>query len=305
MKNFLCINDCSAEQLKDLLHLSSELKKIYKSNQRDLCLTGKTVAMLFEKPSLRTRISFQVAMTDLGGDVIYVKPEDIGGIGKREPIKDIARVLSRYVHCITARTFEHTKITELALYATVPVINALTNWSHPCEAIADVLTIQEHCGRIEGVKIAFVGDGNNVARSLAFAASKLGMKMVIASPSGYELDSDTVKTANAPRPDCVEQTNDPYKAVLDADVIYTDTWVSMGQESEKQKRIKDFAGFQVNSELVKSASPGVKIMHCLPAYRGYEITNEVTESANSIIFDQAENRLHFQRALLKKLLSSE
>jgi ornithine carbamoyltransferase len=259
--------------------------------------------MLFEKPSLRTRISFEVAMTDLGGSVIYIKPEDIGGIGKREPIKDIARVLSRYVHGIVARTFEHSAVTELAEYATVPVINALTNWSHPCEAMGDVLTIAEHCGKIEGIKIAFIGDGNNVARSLAFACGKLGMKMIIASPAGFELDDGSIRSANQVLSGSVQQINDPLQAVRDVDVIYTDTWISMGQESEKQKRITAFAGFQVNSELVKSAPAGVKIMHCLPAYRGFEITDEVVESLNSIMFDQAENRLHFQRALLKKLLA--
>ena len=303
MRNFLSINDCSAEQLKELLGVSSELKKLYKAGGRDLSLAGKTLAMLFEKPSLRTRISFQVAMTELGGSAIYVKPEDIGGIGKREPIKDVARVLSRYVDGIMARTFEHSTITELAALADVPVINALTDRLHPCQAMADVLTIEEHCGRLEGVKIAFIGDGNNVARSLAFACAKLGMKIVIATPAGYELDYESIEKANQISADSVIQTNNPGEAVADADIIYTDTWVSMGQEEEKQERLSDFAGFQVNAELLKSAPANAKIMHCLPAYRGFEITDEVAESANSIMFDQAENRLHFQRALLKKLMS--
>jgi len=303
MKNFLSINDCSTEQLCELLSESRELKKLYKSGGQDLCLSGKVLAMLFEKPSLRTRISFQVAMTDLGGSAIYVKPEDIGGIGKREPVKDMARVLSRYVDGIMARTFEHSTVTELAEFATVPVINALTDWSHPCQAMADVLTIQEHCGRLEGVKIAFIGDGNNVARSLAFACAKLGMKMVIATPAGYELDADTIETANRISADSVYQINEPAQAVTGADIIYTDTWVSMGQENEKKKRIKDFKGFQVDTELVKLAKGDAKIMHCLPAHRGFEITDEVAELSNSIMLDQAENRLHFQRALLKKLMS--
>ena len=303
MKDFLCIDDCSTEQLKQLLEESIALKKLYKTGGRDLCLSGKTLAMLFEKPSLRTRISFQVAMTELGGNAIYVKPEDIGGIGKREPIKDMARALSRYVNGIMARTFEHSTVTELAAFAEVPVINALTDWSHPCQAMADMLTIQEQSGRWEGVKIAFIGDGNNVARSLAFACAKLDMKMVVASPVGYELDGESIQRANRVSADSVRQTNDPAEAVVQADIIYTDTWVSMGQELEKQKRIKDFAGFQVNAELVKSAKGGAKIMHCLPAYRDFEITDEVAESPDSIMFDQAENRLHFQRALLKKLMS--
>lgn len=303
MKNFLCINDCTVEQLKELLEESSELKKLYKAGSRDLSLSGKTLAMLFEKPSLRTRLSFQVAMTNLGGDTIYIKPEDIGGIGKREPVKDMARVLSRYVDGIMARTFEHGTVTELAEFATVPVINALTDWSHPCQGMADVLTISEHCGRLEGVKIAFIGDGNNVARSLAFACAKLGMKIVVATPAGYELDGQTIQTVNRVSPDSVIQTNDPTQAVAEADIIYTDTWISMGHEDEEKKRIDDFAGFQVNADLIKSAPADVKIMHCLPAHRGFEITDEAVESPNSIIFDQSENRLHFQRALLKKLLS--
>jgi ornithine carbamoyltransferase len=303
MKDFLSINDCPTEFLKELLRLSVRLKRLYRYGSNETSLAGKTLAMLFEKPSLRTRISFQVAMTDLGGNVIYVKPEDIGGIGKREPVKDISRVLSRYVDGIMARTFEHTTVTELAQYASVPVINALTDWSHPCQAMADVLTIEEHFDNTKDLKIAFVGDGNNVARSLAFACARFGMKMTVASPKGYELDNETIEQANQILADCVEQVNDPIAAVKDANVIYTDTWVSMGQEDEKQKRIADFKGFQVNAELLKAAPEKVKIMHCLPAYRGYEIADEVVESPNSIIFDQAENRLHFQRALLKKLLS--
>jgi ornithine carbamoyltransferase len=303
MKHFLTINECSADELNELLELSSSLKKLYKTGGRDVCLAGKVLAMVFEKPSLRTRISFQVAMSDLGGSAIFIRPEDIGGIGKREPIKDMARVLSRYVDGIMARTFEHNTLLELAKFATVPVINALSDLSHPCQAMADVLTIKEHLGRLEGVKIAYVGDGNNVARSLAFAAAKLGMKMVVASPKSYELDWGTIEKTNAILADSVSITNDPVKAVADADVVYTDTWISMGQENEKQKRIRDFKGFQVNAELLKSAPPEAKIMHCLPAYRDYEITDEVVESSNSLIFDQSENRLHFQRALVKKLMS--
>jgi len=303
MKDFISIKSCSADELNELLELSVELKKLYKGGSRDLCLSGKTLVMLFEKPSLRTRMSFQIAMTDLGGSPIYVKPEDIGGIGKREPVKDMARVLSRYADGIMARTFGHETVIELAEFATVPVINALTDWSHPCQAMADALTIQEHLGSLAGVKLAYIGDGNNVARSLAFTSAKLGMKMTVGTPAGYELDEETIKAANEISAGCVAQTNDPKEAVAGADVIYTDTWVSMGQEDEKKKRIADFAGYQVNAELVKAAGGKAKIMHCLPAYRGYEITDEVVESANSIIFDESENRLHFQRALLKKLMS--
>jgi len=302
MKDFLSTYDCSAQQLDELLRFSTGLKNLYKAAGNDLCLSGKVLAMLFEKPSLRTRISFHVAMTDLGGSVIYVKPEDIGGIGKREPVKDIARVLSRYVDGIMARTFEHETVTELAKFATVPVINALTDWLHPCQAMADALTIKEYLNRLEGVKLAYIGDGNNVARSLAFVSAKFGMKMVIASPAGYQLDAESIDKANQVSAGSVRQTSDPKAAVEGADIIYTDTWVSMGHEEEKKKRCADFEGFQVNAELVKLA-PDARIMHCLPAHRSFEITDDVAESPNSIIFDQSENRLHFQRALLKKLMS--
>jgi len=303
MKHFLNIRECSADELNELLDLSESLKKLYKSGGRDVCLPGKALAMIFEKPSLRTRISFQVAITDLGGTAIIIRPEEIGGIGKRDPIKDMARVMSRYVDGIMARTFEHTTVEELAKYSTVPVINALTDISHPCQAMADVLTIKEHLGRLKDVKIAFIGDGNNVARSLAFACAKLDMKMVVASPKSYELDWGTVEKANSIKAGSVSITNDPVKAVAGANIVYTDTWVSMGQEDEKKQRIKAFKRFQVNSELLESAPKDAKIMHCLPAYRGLEITDEVVESPNSIIFDESENRLHFQRALLKKLMS--
>ena len=301
MKNFLSINDCSVDELKELLQLSSELKKHDKNGTLKRTLKGKILAMIFEKASLRTRMSFEIAMADLGGAAIYLKPENIGKMGEREPIKDIARVFSRYVHGIMARTFAHKTLIELAKYADVPVINALSDFSHPCQGMADMLTIKEHLGRLEGVRIAFIGDGNNVARSLAFASAKFGMKMTIASPADYELDAESIETANSIKKSSVVQLRESADAVKDADVIYTDTWISMGQETETQKRTEAFKGYQVNAELI-NLSPAAKIMHCLPAHRGYEITDDVMESANSIIFDQAENRLHFQRALLQKLL---
>lgn len=302
MKSFLSIGDCSQDELEALLRLSSELKRLYKGGGRDLCLSGKVLAMLFEKTSLRTRISFQVAMSDLGGTAIYLKPEDIGIIGKREPAKDMARVFSRYVDGIMARTFAHETLLELDRWATVPVINALSDWSHPCQAMADMLTIQEHCGRLQGLKLAYIGDGNNVARSLAFACAKLGMAFVCASPEGYELDRQTLEAANSVSPGCAAQIRRPEEAVQDADIVYTDTWISMGQEEEKAQRLKDFQGYAVDMMLLSKAPKNVKVMHCLPAYRGNEITDEVMESEKSIVFDQAENRLHFQRALLKYLM---
>ena len=303
MKSFLTIRDCDLGQLNELLELSGQLKRLYKTGGRDLCLAGKVLAMLFEKTSLRTRVSFQVAMSDLGGTAIYLKPGDIGVIGQREPAKDMARVFSRYVDGIMARTFSHETLEELDKWSSVPVINALSDWSHPCQAMADMLTIKEHFGKLAGLKLTYIGDGNNVARSLAFACAKFGMKYSIAAPAGYELDAGTLDTANGICAGCAEQTGEPAKAVAGADIVYTDTWISMGQEAEKEKRVRDFEGFQVNAALLAAAPKTAKVMHCLPAYRGYEITDEVVESERSIIFDQAENRLHFQRALLKKLLS--
>lgn len=302
MKSFLAINDCTADELYELLDLSCQLKALYKSGRRDTCLSGKVLAMLFEKASLRTRISFEVAMNDLGGNGLYLKPEDIGIIGEREPAKDMARVFGRYIDGIMARTYAHDTIIELDKWAGVPVINALSDWSHPCQAMADLQTIQEHCGDLKGLKLAYVGDGNNVARSLAFACAKFGMDFVCASPVGYELDDQSLNVANTILADCAAQTNDPVAAVTDAQVVYTDTWVSMGQEEEKEKRIKDFQGFAVDEALMANAPDNAKVMHCLPAYRGYEISDGVMESENSVVFDQAENRLHFQRALLKYLM---
>ena len=303
MDHFIAISQHTPDELNELIDLSIELKGLYKSGGRDLCLAGKTLAMLFEKTSLRTRMSFQIAMDNLGGNAIYMKPDDIGIIGKREPAKDVARVLGRYVDGIMARTFAHQTIIDLAEFSGVPVINALSDWSHPCQAMADVQTIKEHLGDLNGLKLAYVGDGNNVARSLCFVSAKFGMKCFVASPEGYKLDEESLRRANEFCEGAAVQVTDPAEAVAGAQVVYTDTWVSMGQEEEKAKRVNDFEGYQVNGELMSKAAAGAKVMHCLPAYRGYEITDEVVESENSIIFDQAENRLHFQRALLKKLLT--
>jgi len=302
VKHFIEIEDYSIEDLQLLLTMSAELKELYRSGGRDTPLAGKTMAMVFEKPSSRTRISFQVGMAQLGGSAIYLRPEDIGGLGKREPISDLTRVLNGYVDVIVARTFQHDSVLELAQYATVPVINALTDRAHPCQAMADVLTIREQYGNLDGVKLAYIGDGNNVARSLAFACKKLGLNFVIASPKGYELNGDIMDKLQDQGPGTVTCLTDPREVVQDADVIYTDTWISMGQEDEKEKRIQDFQGFQVNRELLHATGRDTKVMHCLPAYRGLEISDDVIESPNSIVFDQAENRLHFQRALLKYLV---
>ena len=302
VRHFLEIKDYTSEELQKLLAQSAALKKLYKEGGRDMCLAGKTMVMIFEKPSARTRMSFEVLMTQLGGAAMYIRQEDIGGLGKREPIKDLTRVLNGYVDVIVARTFAHESVLELARYATIPVINALTDFSHPCQAMADMLTIQEHCGGLEGRKLVYVGDGNNVAWSLAMASVRLGVEMVIAAPAKYALPANLVKQLEAEGgPGRVTHTNDPQAAVKGADVIYTDTWTSMGQEEEKQQRIKDFADFAINGALMKMAGGQAKVMHCLPAYRGLELTEEVIESEQSIVFDQAENRLHFQRALVKYL----
>ncbi len=308
MNDFIVLEDCSVSELTDLLKLSADLKAQDKRGQEDRCLKGRTMAMIFEKPSSRTRMSFQVAMTKLGGDTIYNRPEDIGGLlGKREPIKDIARVMNGYVDVIVARTFSHEAVCELAEYADVPVINALTDKAHPCQAMADMLTIQEHCGNLAGRTLAYIGDGNNVANSLAVACVRLGMTFHIAAPKGYELSAELIARLSKPGSGAgtIRCFTKPADAASGADVLYTDTWVSMGQEEEKEKRIRDFAGYQINAELMKHAKPGAKVMHCLPAYRGLEITEEMIESPQSIIFQEAENRLHFQRALLKYLLAGK
>lgn len=304
-KHFISIEDYTSDQLHLLLDQSAQLKELYRNGGRDLCLTGKTMVMLFEKPSSRTRFSFQVGFTQLGGDVIYTRPEDIGGpLGRREPIKDITRVLNGYVDAIVARTFAHQTLLELARYATVPVINALSDMAHPCQAMADMLTIREHFGVLEGVTLAYIGDANNVTYSLAMACGRLGLKMIIAVPTKYAFDDETMdRLRGRGASGQLFSTTDPYEAVKNADVIYTDTWTSMGQEADKEQRIKDFQGFQVDRGLLDAAPENAKVMHCLPAYRGLEITDEVIESPQSIVFDQAENRLHFQRALLKYLLT--
>ncbi len=302
-KHFLSLHDFTRQELIDLLDLSTELKQLYRSGGQDNCLTGKTMTLLFEKPSSRTRISFEVAMNQLGGSPIYCRPDDVGGLGKREPIKDLARILSGYVDLIVVRTFSHDHIVELAKYSTVPVINALTDFSHPCQAMADMMTIREHIKNLEGGKVTFVGDGNNVARSVAVACAKLGVNFSLAAPADYSFDNDFKELLNNISDTTIECTTDVKKAAESADVLYTDTWISMGQEDEKQQRIEVFSDYKIDQNLMKLAKPDVKIMHCLPAYRGMEITDDAIESENSIVFDQAQNRLHFQRALLKYLCS--
>ncbi len=270
-------------------------------------LAGKTLALLFEKPSLRTRVSFDVGMRQLGGDCIYVSPAEVG-LGTREPVEDVARVLSRYVDCIAVRTFAQETVEQLARWADVPVINALSEGEHPCQALADLLTILEHKGRLEGVSLAYIGDGNNVARSLALAAGMMGMEFRIASPEGYELDETTVSRAeelargSGGRIVCVREAKE---AAAGADVVYTDVWASMGQEEAATQRREAFAGYQVDAKLMSLAAPEAIFMHDLPAHRGEEVSAEVIEGAQSVVFDQAENRLHAQKGALALILGEE
>jgi len=283
--------------------LTTELKESYKRNETDHCLAGKTLGMIFEKSSMRTRVSFEVAMTQLGGHAIYLTKHDIN-LGERESVKDVASVLSRYVDCITIRTYAHETVVELADSASVPVINALSDYTHPCQALTDLYTIKEKKGSLENIKLAYVGDGNNVARSLAFLCAKLNVSYRIASPENYELSAGFLKEVKgiATPGAGIEQYREPKKAVENADVIYTDTWVSMGEEEEVETRRNDFKGYQVHSELVSHAGKDTLVMHCLPAHRGEEITDDVIDGPNSIVYDQAENRLHIQKALLKLLI---
>lgn len=298
-KDFINLADFSSGQLEGLLERTRADKQLLRQGKLPASLQHKTLAMVFEKPSLRTRVSFETAMTQLGGHAIYLTNADIG-IDSREAIQDIARVLARMCDAIVARTFSHELVKDFGRHAEVPVINALSDFSHPCQAMADMLTIGERFGDLAGRTLAFVGDGNNVARSLAVACSKLGMKFILASPPGYTLDETFLKTLPG---EAVSLTSDPKTAVAGADVIYTDTWVSMGQEADKQQRVGDFEGFQVNGELLAAAADDAIVMHDLPAYRGYEITDEVFEAHAETIFAEAENRLHFQRTLLNVLIT--
>ena len=303
MKHLISIADLTPKELEEILNLAEKLKEErYKGRVTDY-LKNKSLAMIFELPSTRTRISFEVAMTDLGGHALYLNWNDLQ-LGRGEPIKDTARVLSRYVHAVMMRVRRHETIVEFAKYSTVPVINGLSNLEHPCQVIADLLTIKEFKGDLKHVKLAWIGDGNNVCNSLILASALTGMKMVVCTPKGYEPDKNIVEKALEMGAN-LEFESDPEKAVEDADVIYTDVWVSMGQEKERRKRLKAFADYQVTQKLVDSAKANVVVMHCLPAHRGEEITEEVLEGEHSIVFDQAENRLHAQKAILLKLIGGE
>ena len=304
-QHFLDIADWSPKAIISLLNLATHLKREWQSGGNAPVLAGKVLGMVFQKPSLRTRVSFEVGMKHLGGDAIYISPAEIG-LGTRESVPDVARVLSGYVQGIMARTFDHEHIIQLAGWASVPVINGLSDYNHPCQALADALTIYEHFGVFKGIKLAYIGDGNNVAVSLLMICAKLGIHFSIAAPSGYELPAAAlVKAAPIAKEShiTIETHTDPRLAVADANVVYTDAWFSMGQEDEAAARRPVFQDYQINDDLLDAAAPDVMAMHCLPAHRGEEITDAVCDGPRSLLFPQAANRLHAQKAILVRLMS--
>ena len=303
MKHYLSIADLSPDELTELIQLALKLKAEWKAGGNKPILQGKSLALLFMKPSLRTRVSFEMAMVHLGGYALYLSPPEIK-MGERESVPDVARVLSGYVDGIMARVFAHDHILQLAEYASVPIINGLSDYGHPAQALADVLTIVEQRGTLEGLTITYVGDSNNVTRSLLFAGVKLGANFRIASPAGYHLSEEDHELAESMNHKgvAIEAFEDPHAAVEGCDVIYTDVWTSMGQEAETAERLKVFPPYQLNSQLVSRAKPDALVMHCLPAHRGEEITDEVADSPQSVVFPQAHNRMHAQKAILAKLM---
>lgn len=303
-RDFLCLADFTAEELTYLLDLAAELKTMQKEGISYQPLKGKTLGMIFEKASTRTRISFEVGIYQLGGQGMFFSSRDLQ-IGRGEPISDTAQVISRYLDGIMIRTFEHEKVEELAKYSSVPVINGLTDQFHPCQILADFQTIIEKKGTLKGLKMAYVGDGNNMAHSMMNGCAKLGMDVAIASPEGYMPDPEVVNMAKGFAEisgSKVIVTDDPIEAVKNADMIYTDVWASMGQEAEQEKRAKIFAPYQVNSELTKYADADYLFMHCLPAHRGEEVSADVIDGKHSVIFDEAENRLHIQKAIMAAIM---
>lgn len=299
-KDLISIKDMTPRDVGEIFEMTARLK----ANPRKFStsLESKTLALLFQKPSNRTRVSFEVGMYQLGGNALYLSPEEIN-LGVREPVKDVARTLSRYVDGIVIRTFSHKNVEELASYASIPVINGLSDFSHPCQALADFYTIKEKMGSLEGRLLAYIGDGNNVCTSLVFLGALTGVRIHVAAPQGYEPQAQVIKTAQALSGNAVIRVfNDPKQAAEQADILYTDVWASMGMESEAQARREAFASYQIDAGVLARAAQGAIVMHCLPAHRGEEITDEVIEGAQSVVFDQAENRLHVQKAILMKLM---
>lgn len=306
MDHFLSIADLSPTELQALLKSAKELKEEWAAGGNRPLLKNKTLGMVFQKPSLRTRVSFDMAMIQLGGQALYLSPNEVQ-LGQRESVPDVARVLSRYVDGIMARVFSHDHILQLAAYSRVPVINGLSDYNHPCQGLADFFTIWEKKNALGGLRLAYVGDGNNVARSLLYGATKLGMDFCLAGPQDFHLPAEDITAAQsfaAESGSHILQTADVHAAVAGADVIYTDAWYSMGQEAERQKRARVFQPYQVNQALVDEAKKDVIVMHCLPAHRGQEITDAVADGSHSVLFDQAENRMHAQKAILAELLAN-
>jgi ornithine carbamoyltransferase len=306
-KDFLTINDYSKIELEKLLNSALSLKAEHFNKGNKPLLKGKVLGMVFNKPSLRTRISFDMAMRHMGGDALFISPNEIG-LGKRESIADVARVLAGYVNGIMARVFAHEHVTELAKWSSVPVLNGLSDYNHPCQAFTDIFTIFEHFHTLNNIKVAYVGDGNNVALSLLLACSRLGVNFSIASPEGYDISPNNwelAKNESVFNGSTIEQYRNPHEAVQDADVVYTDTWTSMGQEEESKKRESIFPPYQVNTTLLSYAKPTAIVMHCLPAHRGQEITDEIADGPQSLLFTQAHNRLHAQKAILVDLLGEK
>ncbi len=303
MRHVIELFDLSDEEIRRIFAITAELKQQLARGVRERLLPGRVQAMLFEKPSLRTRVSFETAMAHLGGSTLFLG-DDVGW-GTRESTQDFARVMSQYVDVIVCRTNSHAKVVELARYSDCPVINGLTDKSHPCQALADIFTLQEARGKLAGTKVAFVGDANNVARSLAVACGKLGVSMAIASPVGYQFDGAFISRLRTELPNFeLEILTDPRSAVANADVVYTDVWTSMGQESERAERLRAFGGYQVNAELMRQAPAHAQFLHCLPAHRGEEVTDEVIDGPNSAVITQAGNRMHVQKGLIAWLLDA-
>lgn len=305
LSHFLTIAELKPDDFARLVETASRLKDEWRMGNSRPLLQNKTLGMIFQKPSLRTRVSFDMAMLQLGGHALYLSPQEIG-LGQRESVADVARVLSRYVDVIMARVFAHAHVAELAQYSRIPVINGLSDREHPCQALADLFTVFEKRGKLRGLKLAFLGDGNNVAKSLMYACALSGMDFSIASPAGYELAAEDVKHAKSIAAESGGKINaiaDPALAARDADVLYTDVWASMGQEEEAAERARIFPPYQVNAALLRQARPDALVMHCLPAHRGLEITDEVMDGPQSVVFDQAENRMHAQKAILVELLA--
>ncbi len=300
MKHLLKLADLTAEEILSILNLADQLKYERKNGIKRSYLAGKTLGMIFQKSSTRTRVSFEVGMYELGGSALFLSNRDLQ-IGRGEPVEDTARVLSRYLDGIMIRTFEQKEVEDLAKYGSIPVINGLTDYCHPCQILADLMTIREYKGSFKGLKMCFIGDGNNMANSLMVGALKMGMSFAIACPKGYEPDEQLIEWAKS-YGDKFVMTNDVFEAAKDADVLYTDVWASMGEEHEKDIRIKAFTGYQINADVMSVARHDAMVLHCLPAHRGEEITADVFEAHAEEIFDEAENRLHAQKAVLCKLL---